>query len=85
MPAQKTLRMGCTGEGETGRRLRAGTKNAPKAKAFGARGECDRFVSLFFLGIADDAVLGSGDELRDIVNFRRKRDLFSDFDFGIFE
>ncbi len=60
-------------------------KNAPKAMAFGARGECDRFVSLFFLGIANDAVLGSGDELRDIVNFRRKRDLFSDFDFGIFE
>jgi len=77
--------MGCTDEGETGRCLREGTKNAPKAKAFGARGGCDQFGSLFFLGIADDAVLGSGDELRDIVNFRRKWDLFFDFDFGIFE
>ena len=60
-------------------------KTPRKRRPSGREGECDRFVSLFFLGIADDAVLGSGDELRDIVNFRRKRDLFSDFDFGIFE
>ena len=60
-------------------------KTPRKRRPSGRKGECDRFVSLFFLGIADDAVLGSGDELRDIVNFRRKRDLFSDFDFGIFE
>ena len=77
--------MGSMRGNETRRSLREGTKNAPKAKAFGARGGCDQFGSLFFLGIADDAVLGSGDELRDIVNFRRKRDLFFDFDFGIFE
>lgn len=60
-------------------------KTPRKRRPSGREGECDRFVSLFFLGIADDAVLGSGDELRDIVNFRRKRDLFFDFDFGIFE
>ena len=77
--------MGCMRGNETRRSLREGTKNAPKAKAFGARGGCYEFNSLFFLGIADDAVLGSGDELRDIVNFRRKWDLFFDFDFGIFE